>query len=92
MADLLFEKRGHTAWITLNRPERMNAISIPMLDALGAALVEVDRDADMRVIVVTGSGRGFCSGLDMKDAAAGRGIGGAGVTSPQGGAAHISSV
>lgn len=91
MADLLFEKRGHTAWITLNRPERMNAISMPMLEALGDALVEIDRDAEMRVIVLTGAGRGFCSGLDMKDAAAGRGIGGAGVTSPQGGAAHIST-
>ena len=73
MADLLFEKRGHTAWITMNRPERMNAISMPMLEALGDALVEIDRDAEMRVIVLTGAGRGFCSGLDMKDAAAGRG-------------------
>ena len=91
MADLLCEKSGSIVTITLNRPERMNAISIEMLEALTAALEEADKDVDTRVIVLTGAGRGFCSGLDLKDAAAGKGIGGAGVLSPGGGAAHFST-
>jgi len=91
MTDLLYEKRGHVATLTLNRPERMNAISMEMLAQLGEALVDADDDAEIRVILITGSGRGFCSGLDLKDAAAGRGIGGAGVLSPEGGASHLST-
>jgi enoyl-CoA hydratase/carnithine racemase len=91
MADLLYEKRGHVATLTLNRPERMNAISMEMLLALGQALEDADDDAEIRVILITGRGRGFCSGLDLKDAAAGKGIGGAGVLSPDGGASHLST-
>ena len=91
MADLLYEKSGHVAKLTLNRPERMNAISMEMLGRLGEALVDADDDAEIRVILITGSGRGFCSGLDLKDAAAGTGIGGAGVLSPDGGASHLST-
>jgi enoyl-CoA hydratase/carnithine racemase len=91
MSDLLYEKKGHVAWLRLNRPDRMNAISVPMLGALGDALADADDDAEIRVIVLTGEGRGFCSGLDLKDAAAGKGIGGSGTLSPGGGAAHIST-
>jgi len=75
MPDLLYEKRGHTAVITLNRPDRLNAISGPMLRELSERLVEADRDNDVRAIIITGSGRGFCAGLDLKDAASGTGIG-----------------
>ncbi|MFZ0658450.1 MAG: enoyl-CoA hydratase/isomerase family protein, partial [Candidatus Binataceae bacterium] len=91
MSDLLAEKTGHVATLKLNRPERMNAISVVMLSSLGEKLKEYDSDPDVRVIILTGEGRGFCSGLDLKDAAAGRGIGGAGVLSSGGGAAHIST-
>jgi enoyl-CoA hydratase/carnithine racemase len=91
MTDLLYEKRGHVATLTLNRPERMNAISMEMLAQLGEALVDADDDAEIRVILITGQGRGFCSGLDLKDAAEGKGIGGAGVLSPGGGASHLST-
>lgn len=86
MADLLAEKRGHVTLLTLNRPERLNAITFAMLDALAAALREVERDPDVRAVVVTGAGRGFCSGLDLKEAAAGQGIGGA---LSGGGVAHV---
>ena len=75
MGELLYETDGAIATITLNRPERLNAISGAMLDALSQALVEADRDPAVRVVVLTGAGKGFCSGLDLKDAAAGRGIG-----------------
>ena len=78
MDELLVSRDGAVATLTLNRPDRLNAISVPMLDALSHALVECDRDPVVRVVVLTGAGRGFCSGLDLKDAASGQGIGGGG--------------
>jgi enoyl-CoA hydratase/carnithine racemase len=91
MSELRYEKTDHIARITLNRPDRMNAITFEMIMELGKALADADDDDRVRVIIVTGEGRGFCSGLDLKDAAAGKGIGGAGVLSPGGGAAHLST-
>jgi enoyl-CoA hydratase/carnithine racemase len=91
VSDLLLEKKDHVATLTLNRPDRMNAISTKMLMLLGDALKTCDDDPDVRVILLTGAGRGFCSGLDLKDAAAGTGIGGTGTLSAGGGAAHLSS-
>jgi len=73
--DLLTARDGGVATLTLNRPERMNAITPAMLDALSQALVEADQDRDVRVIVLTGAGRGFCAGLDLKDLMAGKNIG-----------------
>jgi enoyl-CoA hydratase/carnithine racemase len=67
----------------------MNAISVEMLTALGLRLTEYDRDSDVRAIVLTGEGRGFCSGLDLKDTAAGSGIGG---TLGSGGVSHLSTL
>jgi enoyl-CoA hydratase/carnithine racemase len=64
--DLLYEKEGAIATITLNRPEALNAISLPMLSSLSAALRDADADEAIRVIVMTGAGRGFCAGLDLK--------------------------
>jgi enoyl-CoA hydratase/carnithine racemase len=87
MPDLLYETREHVALVTLNRPERLNAITIAMLEALTAALKQAEADPDVRVIVLTGAGRGFCSGLDLKEAAEGKGIGG--VLSGPGGVAHM---
>ena len=89
MSDLIAEKEGHIAVLRLNRPDRMNAISVEMLTALGRRLTECDRDTDVRAIVLTGEGRGFCSGLDLKDTAAGRGIGG---TLGSGGVSHLSTL
>lgn len=78
MSEVLLTRDGHVATITLNRPDRLNAISVPMLVDLGRLLVECDGDRDVRVIVLTGAGRGFCSGLDLQDVAAGTGIGSGG--------------
>jgi enoyl-CoA hydratase/carnithine racemase len=55
----------HVGTITLNAPERMNTISGAMLDGISAALEQLDRDRDVRVIVLTGTGRAFCAGLDL---------------------------
>jgi len=75
MEELLYEKDGAIATITLNRPERLNAISTSMLAALSERLVEANRDREVRAIILTGAGRGFCSGLDIVDATSGSGIG-----------------
>ena len=53
--------------VRLNRPERLNALSIDLAVELDALLAEVGRDNACRVVVLTGAGRGFCSGLDLKD-------------------------
>ena len=55
--------------LTLDRPERLNAMSLPLIDELHAALAEVAADDAARVLVLTGSGRGFCAGLDLVDLA-----------------------
>jgi len=67
---LLAERDRHVLVLTLNRPDRLNAISGPMLHALSEQLVQANRDPDVRVVVLTGAGRGFCSGLDLVDQAA----------------------
>jgi enoyl-CoA hydratase/carnithine racemase len=56
--------------ISLNRPERLNAIVPELLEELIAALNEADRDPDVRALVLTGEGRAFCAGDDLKDFAA----------------------
>lgn len=82
--EVLYEVDGHVATITLNRPDRMNAISMAMLGQLAEHLADADRDREVRAVVLTGAGRGFCSGLDLKDAAAGSGIGGGGASTGRG--------
>jgi len=59
--------RPEVAVVTLARPTRLNAITFEMVDELHAALDAIDRDNACRVVVLTGSGRGFCSGLDLKE-------------------------
>jgi len=76
--ELLYEKDGPIATLTLNRPDRLNAISGPMLAALSERLIEANADRDVRAIILTGAGRGFCAGLDLQDATSGTGIGGGG--------------
>ena len=64
---LLAERDGHVLTLTFNRPERMNAISGPMLAEFSRLLVEANRDPEVRVVILTGAGRGFCAGLDLVD-------------------------
>lgn len=65
MSDLLVDRDGAVAVITLNRPDRLNALLPSMLADYGAALAELDADRQVRAIVVTGAGRGFCAGADL---------------------------
>jgi enoyl-CoA hydratase len=55
------------ALIRLNRPERLNAMNFPLVGDLHDALDEVSRDPECKVAILTGAGRGFCAGLDLKD-------------------------
>ncbi|MBS7250330.1 MAG: enoyl-CoA hydratase [Candidatus Freyarchaeota archaeon] len=68
---VLYEKRGGVAVITLNRPEKLNALNSQMNRDLKYALKEARDDPEVRVIVLTGAGRGFCSGADISDFAGG---------------------
>ena len=63
---LLRERRGPVFLLTLNRPDRLNAVSLPLYEALLAALRDAEVDPDVRVVVLTGAGRGFCAGADLK--------------------------
>ncbi len=63
--EVLYDVSEHVATITLNRPERMNTISRVMLDALSDYLVQARDDPDVRAIVLTGTGRAFCAGLEV---------------------------
>ncbi len=66
LQDLLYEKRGHAAWITLNRPSVLNAISPSLVGSLKQACEDAQADKSVRAIVFTGAGRGFCAGADIK--------------------------
>lgn len=63
---LLIERRGPVLVLTLNRPEVRNAIDMPLAEAIAAGLDQLDADAELRVGVLTGAGRGFCAGMDLK--------------------------
>lgn len=68
---LLAERDGHVLILTFNRPERMNAISQEMLGAFSRLLVDANQDPDVRAVIITGRGRGFCAGLDLVDSGPG---------------------
>ncbi|PZN94644.1 MAG: enoyl-CoA hydratase [Alphaproteobacteria bacterium] len=61
------ERRGAADWLTLNRPEAMNAISLEMVGEMSDYFGRKFDDRDCRVIVMRGAGRAFCAGLDIKD-------------------------
>ncbi|MBZ0189096.1 MAG: enoyl-CoA hydratase/isomerase family protein [Candidatus Obscuribacterales bacterium] len=63
---LLIEKTDNVGLITLNRPDKLNAFNDELTFRLQDALKEMEKDADIRAIVITGAGRGFCSGQDLQ--------------------------
>ncbi len=64
---ILYSQDGATAVITLNRPERMNALTKVLEAELRSAVERAGRDPQVRAIVLTGAGRGFCAGMDMDE-------------------------
>src|SRR5512139_2925212 len=66
MSDVLVERRGGVAIVTLNRPESLNGFTSGLRNALKKALHEVDSDDSVRAVVLTGAGRGFSAGADLK--------------------------
>ncbi len=62
---LLFERRDGIAYVTLNRPDRLNALNRGLITDLRAAAAAIDADRDIRAVVLTASGRAFCSGADL---------------------------
>lgn len=63
--DLLFDVDDHVAWITLNRPEKLNAATWSTWAEIETAIDRAEADDDVRCVVITGAGRGFCAGTDL---------------------------
>ncbi len=74
---ILFESADGVARLTLNRPERLNSFNVAMHDEVRAVLAGVASDSTVRVLVITGAGRGFCAGQDLGDRAVSPGGAGA---------------
>ena len=68
---VLLERRGHVALVTLSRPGVLNAVNAEMSRRAGEVLAEIDCDPGLRVAIITGRGRAFCAGADLKAIAAG---------------------
>ena len=62
---LLLERRASSLRLTLNRPDKLNAIDLPLLDALTEALEAAGRDPEVRAVVIAGAGKSFCAGADI---------------------------
>jgi 2-(1,2-epoxy-1,2-dihydrophenyl)acetyl-CoA isomerase len=62
---ILFERREHVAHVTLNRPERLNALDATLIRELSAAAARVREDATVRAVLLKAAGRAFCSGADL---------------------------
>ena len=70
-AVLLVERRDPIVTITLNRPQAMNALSSELRGVLGQTFRDIQKDAAIRIAIVTGAGRAFCAGMDLKELASG---------------------
>lgn len=73
---VLYDLTDGIATITLNRPDRRNAMSVPMIERLGELLAQTDEDPAVRALVLTGAGRAFCAGGDVQQFDADGGEGG----------------
>jgi len=67
MPHLLVERAGHVMVVTMNRPERRNALSPEMMAGMSAAWDEANADPDVRAVILTGAGGCFCAGADLAD-------------------------
>jgi enoyl-CoA hydratase len=71
---LLYEVKDGIAYLTLNRPDKLNSLSFALRDKLGDTILEAEKDSNVRVIVLKGSGRAFCTGMDLTAAQGGPGM------------------
>lgn len=62
-----FDRDDGVATLTLNRPDRLNSYNLAMVEEMHAIFDELDRDLSTRVLILTGAGRGFCAGIDLKE-------------------------
>jgi enoyl-CoA hydratase/carnithine racemase len=83
--DVLYDVKDRVATITLNRPDRLNAYNGHMAAGIKRAMARAADDADVRVIVLTGAGRGFCAGADMEVLSGAVSAGGTGTAQGEGG-------
>jgi enoyl-CoA hydratase/carnithine racemase len=67
MESILFEKKGPVGWLTLNRPEQRNALSLELMDEMQKQLNLVAKDRDIHVVVIRGNGPAFCAGHNMNE-------------------------
>jgi len=67
MAELEIRQKGEVIWATMNRPERLNALNRPLVASLRDLFVGLYWRRDIRAVVLTGAGRAFCAGLDLKE-------------------------
>ena len=65
-SDILYVKEGPIAKIILNRPNKMNSYTVEMNDIFKRSVMNASKDKNIRVIIITGTGRAFCSGADVK--------------------------
>lgn len=68
---VLFEQQGPVAWLRLNRPDALNSLNTDIAERMTQLLPEIAAEKSVRVLVVTGVGRAFCAGADLKDVLAG---------------------
>jgi enoyl-CoA hydratase/carnithine racemase len=73
---IIIKKEEHIVTITMNRPDKMNALNTQMMQELVAAIDEIAHDDDIRVVVLTGAGRVFCSGADISEGGKASGLSG----------------
>jgi enoyl-CoA hydratase len=64
---LLIDRQGACAQVTLNRPAKLNALNKPLRNDLAAVLRDLAEDGEVRVVILTGAGRAFCAGMDLKE-------------------------
>jgi len=91
---LRVESEAGVDWLTLNRPERLNALNGTMVDELRDYFTRLATDEHVRIVVLRGAGRGFCSGIDVKDILAGNagGVVGNGIAEDLRGQRRVSEV
>ena len=69
-SELLIDEQQGVVWLTFNRPHKANALSLPLLTEFNRALADAAARDDVRAVVVTGEGKAFCAGMDLKAVAA----------------------